>query len=70
MEKIEISRVLKEHLEFIFAFLCDIAQDTDELNDTLLSSCVGLIGDISMGFGPIIEPRLLMVAFAKEGIQV
>ena len=61
---------LEPHLEFIFKFLCQIALDKDELNDTLLSSSVGLIGDISMAFGPLMDTKLLMKAFSTEGVQV
>jgi importin subunit beta-1 len=60
---------LEPHLEFIFKFLCQIAVDKDELNDTLLSSSVGLIGDISMAFGPLMDNKALMKAFSTEGIQ-
>ena len=61
---------LQPYLEFIFKFLCQIAGDKDEMNESILSSSVGLIGDISMAFGPLIDTRLLMEAFSKEGIQV
>ena len=61
---------LQPYLEFIFKFLCQIAGDKDELNESILSSSVGLIGDISMAFGPLIDTRLLMEAFSKDGIQV
>ena len=42
---------LQPHLQFIFQFLSQVANDKDELSDSLLSSSVGLIGDISMSFG-------------------
>ena len=61
---------LEPHLEFIFKFLCQIAADKEELNETLLSSSVGLIGDISMAFGPLMDTKLLMKAFQTDGIQV
>lgn len=60
---------LKPHLDFIFRFLCQIAGDKDELNETLLSSSVGLIGDISMAFGPLMDSKELIKAFSIDGIK-
>ena len=41
----------------------------DELSDSLLSSSVGLIGDIAMAFGDYIGPQLINYC-SSENIQV
>ena len=68
------------HAEFIFETCLEICfgikisvvkrEMKDELNETLLSSSVGLIGDISMAFGPLMDSKELIKAFSIDGIKV
>jgi len=62
-------RALEQYLPFIFDFLCKIAENTEDMTDSLLKNACGLIGDISMVFGSMIPQNQLMQAFSTQGVQ-